>query len=381
MLENTKHLCDGFLKNGVPGFDLCIYKDGKCVLRHMGGYSDLENKIPMNGKERYNIYSCSKLITCVAAMQLWEKGLFSLGDRLSDYIPEFSEMTVKTENGIKKAEEPILIEQLFGMSAGFSYDCYSPSIKSCIERTNGKAPTVEAVKALAKEPLLFEPGQRWEYSLCHDVLAALVEVISGKSFNAYVTENIFKPLGMASSSFIISPKEREALACQYSFNDEQGKAVNVGKGNWYIVGSEYASGGAGCASTVEDYMKLMEALRVGDIILKKETVALMATDRLTGSQRKTYWSQGEYGFGLGVRCKKKNGTLGDFGWGGAAGAHYAIDIENGISLYLAMHLLSSPVQEYRGRAYDMALAELTGKGDIKQIFAKCKYGGEYDYTF
>ena len=73
MFENTKKFCDSFLDLGLPGFDLAVYKDGECILRHIGGYSDLENKIPMNGKERYNIYSCSKVITCVAAMQLWEK--------------------------------------------------------------------------------------------------------------------------------------------------------------------------------------------------------------------------------------------------------------------------------------------------------------------
>lgn len=102
MLEKTKKFCDSFLDLGLPGFDLAVYKDGNCILRHMNGYRDYENKVKMNGKERYNIYSCSKPITCTAALQLWEKGLFSLEDKLSDYMPEFGEMTVKTANGIKK---------------------------------------------------------------------------------------------------------------------------------------------------------------------------------------------------------------------------------------------------------------------------------------
>ena len=108
MFEKTKAFCDSFLDMGVPGFDLAVYKGGECVLRYMNGYSDLENKVKMNGKERYNIYSCSKVITCTAALQLWEKGLFSLEDKLSDYMPEFKEMTVRTDDGIKKAENPIL---------------------------------------------------------------------------------------------------------------------------------------------------------------------------------------------------------------------------------------------------------------------------------
>ena len=122
MFEKTKKLCDSFLEMGVPGFDLAVYKDGECVLRYMGGYSDLENKIPMKGNERYNIYSCSKPINCVAAMQLWEKGLFSLDDKLSDYMPEFNEMSVRVEGGIKKAERPILIKHLFEMTVGFDYN-------------------------------------------------------------------------------------------------------------------------------------------------------------------------------------------------------------------------------------------------------------------
>ena len=110
MFENTKQFCDSFLELGVPGFDLAVYKGGKCILRHINGYSDIENKVKMQGNERYNIYSCSKLITCTAALQLWEKGAFSLEDKLSDYMPEFAEMTVKTENGIQKAEKPIFFK-------------------------------------------------------------------------------------------------------------------------------------------------------------------------------------------------------------------------------------------------------------------------------
>ena len=73
MFEKTKAFCDSFLEAGLPGFDLAVYQDGKCILRYMNGYSDLENKIKMQGNERYNIYSCSKVMTCVAALQLWEK--------------------------------------------------------------------------------------------------------------------------------------------------------------------------------------------------------------------------------------------------------------------------------------------------------------------
>jgi len=126
MFERTDALLDLFLEMGIPGNDIAVYRDGTCIHRLYGGFSDLENKIPMNGQERYNIYSCSKLITCTAALQLWEKGLYSLDDPLYHYLPEYEKMQVQTEQGLKQSEKPILIRHLFEMTAGFSYDVTSP---------------------------------------------------------------------------------------------------------------------------------------------------------------------------------------------------------------------------------------------------------------
>ncbi len=379
MLENLKAFCDSFLEMGVPGFDLAIYKDGECILRYMNGFSDLENKIEMNGKERYNIYSCSKPITCAAAMQLWEKGLFSLDDKLSDYLPEFEEMTVKTEDGIKKAENPILIRHLFEMTAGFSYDCRSPQLIKAREETNGRCPTRETMKYLAKEPLIFEPGSRWCYSLCHDVLAALVEVISKQPFHEYVKENIFKPLGMDDSTFMLPDDELESITPQYKF--ENGKAISIGKPIvTYKLGSEYASGGAGCISTVDDYMKFLEALRVGDRILKKETIDLMTTDRLSPEQARAYASP-THGYGLGMRTPKKGSFFTDFGWGGAAGAFLAVDRDNGLSIYYAQQILSSPSQGIRFWIYRFVMAELMGRKEFAKLIQEEKFPTDYKFTF
>jgi len=382
MFAKTKKLCDSFLEMGVPGFDLAVYKDGKCVFRYMGGYSDLEYEIPMKGNERYNIYSCSKPITCVAAMQLWEKGLFSLDNKLSDYMPEFSEMSVKTESGIKKAEKPILIKHLFEMTAGFSYNTGSQSIKEVQAATDGRCPTREVMKYLAREPLCFEPGECWNYSLCHDVLAALVEVLSGMCFSEYVKKNIFDPLGMNNSTFLLPESELDTLACQYRFDVETKKAVNCGKNiQRHKLGTEYASGGAGCISTVDDYMKFLEALRIGDIILNKETIKFMATDRLSETQRQTYWAQKTHGYGLGLRTPKAGGICTDFGWSGAAGAYLAVDVENGMSIYHAQHMLSSPNSKIRSWVYRYVMAELLGKEEFEKLIRESVLLNEYKFTF
>ena len=192
MFHEVTEFLDKMIELGVPGTDCIVYKSGKEVFRHMNGYSNLEQKIPVNGMEFYNIYSCTKIATCVAALQLYEKGLFDLDDDLSEYMPEFETMYVKTAVGeIKKAKNRIKIRHLFAMTAGFNYDTSSASIEEGRRETNGVCPTREMMKYIAKEPLEFEPGEGFMYSLCHDVLAGLIEVLTGMTFGEYLKENIF----------------------------------------------------------------------------------------------------------------------------------------------------------------------------------------------
>ncbi len=347
MYEKLDTLLDHFLELGVPGYDCVIMKDGKEVYHRLGGYNDLENKIPMRGDERYNIYSCSKAITCVAALQLWEKGLFQLDDLLSDYLPEFAEMTVRCEDGsVKKAENPITIRHLFTMTAGLSYKRDTEAVLCAKEASNGA--TREVIRGLAKDPLCFEPGTQWLYSLCHDVLAALVEVLSGQRFGEYVKEHIFDPLGMTRSTFLLPEEEYDTICEQYRFDKERGVAVNIGKQtNSYKLGALYESGGAGGISTVSDYMKFLEALRIGDVILKKETVDMMETDQLNEQTRPYFWHT-THGYGLGTRAPIK-GISTDFGWGSAAGMFHLVDRKNGITLFYSQHLLNSPNGTLRKR--------------------------------
>ncbi len=379
MFETIRKYCDSFLELGLPGFDLVVYKSGKCILRYMNGYCDLENNVKMQGDERYNIYSCSKVFTCVAAMQLWEKGLFSLDDKLSNYLPEFAEMTVATEDGIVKAQKPILIKHLFEMTAGFSYNVNSPELLKCKEETNGRCPTRETMKYLAKEPRLFEPGDRWHYSLCHDVIAALVEVLSGEKFENYVKKNIFDVLGMENSTFMLSEDELDTLCQQYRFKD--GKVVNVGKNIVnYKLGTEYASGGAGAISTVDDYIKFLEGLRTHKL-LKPETLKLMTTNRLSEHQIRTYTSIGRHGYGLGVKTPGVHEKYTDFGWGGAACAYLSIDMHNEVSIYFGAHLLSSPTQQLRSKIGRIVRAELIDNADFDAIFKDLKQENDYNLTY
>ncbi len=379
MFEKTKKFCDSFLDKGVPGFDLAVYRSGECILRYTRGYRDIENKVKMRGDERYNIYSASKFITCTAALQLWEKGKFSLDDKLSAYMPEFENMTVKTEDGgVRPAQNPILIKHLFEMTAGFNYDVTLPQIIKCREETSGRCPTRELMKYLAKEPLSFEPGDRWAYSLCHDVLAALVEVISGEKFEAYVKKNVFDVVGMTNSTFMLPEEELDTITEQYIFRNNVTEKINK-RIQGYKLGTEFASGGAGCISTVDDYVKFLEGIRTAKL-LKPETVKLMTTDRLSEHQRRTY-TKPDYGWGLGVRCHKENGKYIDYGWGGAACAYLAVDPVNEITVYFGCHLLGSPIQGMRSMIYNFINAELFDENEFENIEKELKQLHNYNFTY
>ena len=345
---------------GIPCFDLIVYKDGECMLRHMGGYADSENKIALSGKEKYHIYSCSKLITCAAAMQLWEKGLFSLDDNLSDYLPAFAEMTVKTEDGIRKAKNPIKIKHLFQMTSGMNYDMHTQKLEECYSIPGNGCPTVETVNRFAETPLEFEPGERWKYGLSHDVLGALVEVISGEKFENYVKAHIFDPLGMEHSTFLHPLEDWAGFANMYYYNSEA-KTFDRAWRYWCHLKKDYASGGGGCISTAEDYIKFLEALRVGDVILKKETVALMSTNHLAGQQLAMYQESHVGGYGLGMRTPypelEPNQT--DFGWSGAAGAYASVDPVSNISFFYLQHVLNAPNRHLCKWLYKTILADLS----------------------
>ncbi|MBE5040577.1 serine hydrolase domain-containing protein [Ructibacterium gallinarum] len=342
---------DQFLDLGIPGFDCIVYCRGRETYRHFNGFRDAEHLLPVDGTESYYIYSASKPITCTAALQLYEKGEFRLDDPLYLYLPEFKDMYIKENGVIRKAKKQITIENLFCMTSGLSYNVYSPSLKRARIETNGACPTRETMKYLAEESLEFEPGEKWLYGLSHDVLAAVVEVVSGKRFSTYLAEHIFEPLGMTNTSF--SQPRNDKMMLQYDMSS--GALLPVDNGILkFKIGSEYESGGAGCVSTVEDYIKFCEALRIDDYMLKRETVELMSRNHLNAQCLSTYnWETiKHYGYGLGVRCPLSDGKRTDFGWGGMAGAFLGIDRKNKFSVFYAQQVANSPVQKVRSNLID-----------------------------
>jgi CubicO group peptidase (beta-lactamase class C family) len=343
----------------IPWAEVLVMHRNAEVFRYRSGYADLEGKKPIEEGRIFNLYSMTKILTCTAALQLVERGLILLGDPISNYLPEYADMTVRKrrpDGGYEqvKAERPITVRDLFVMTAGFSYNVGSPSIREAVERTRGELPTREFAAALAKEPLLFEPGTRWNYSLCHDVLGALIEVVDGRRFGEYVRDEITGPLGMRDTGFDLTEAQRSRLVPQYEFDDALDRPVRQDR-NGFRIGTAFESGGAGLYSTVSDFALFLNALTNrgtspdGVRILSPAAVELMRTDHLDDRTRGDYnWDhQAGYGYGLGVRThisKARSGSLsplGEFGWAGAAGCLAIIDPDTELTVMYAQHMLNS----------------------------------------
>lgn len=334
--SHTKKIIDGLCNQlGLPYLDVACYHGHARVFRYYAGKRT-------KGNEHLCMYSCSKPITCVAALRLCEKGLISLDDSVEKYLSAAGDLTVCNGGEITRCKEKLKIKHLFTMTAGLDYNALKQPVVELL-KNNKKAGTVEVCNAFLRSPLLFEPGSEYRYSLCHDVLAAIVEKASGEQFSEFVEREIFLPLGMVNSSFSAVPKWKTAK--MYGFSN--GK---IKKAKGYAPTTKlYESGGAGLISCVDDYGVFADALACGGMakngyrLLGKETVELMRT--VQDEARGFSCAQGDdYGYGLGVRVRTADTDfglpVGEFGWDGMAGSYVMIDPKNHVSVFIGMHLKS-----------------------------------------
>lgn len=337
-------------QRGFPACELAVSKDGEIVYRSGFGYSDSAKTRPVSNKDIYWIFSATKVITCIAAMRLVEEGRIRLDDPVSKYIPEFAHMKVlQKDKTITDAQNTMTIEHLFTMTGGMSYDLKTENIMKASEQ-NGS--TLDVVRAMAKDPLSFEPGTRYKYSLCHDVLAAVVEVVSGMRFSEYLSRYIFEPLGVVDMGFRPTEEQKSRFSALYMYKNGTGSAHEVEIQNRFIITPDYDSGGAGLFSTVDEYMKIITVIACGGTtadgyrILKPETISMMGKNHLPEAGLNDFCNTRLFGYGWGL-CGRAhmNPTLscslapvGEFGWDGAAAAFSMIDAQNRVALYFGTHL-------------------------------------------
>ena len=335
-------------KENIPACDCIVYHNHEVVFRHMAGYSDLEKTKPVSASNKYMLWSATKVVTATAVMQLVEKGYLKLEDEIYKYLPEFEHMYV----GDIPAKNKITVEHLLTMRGGFGYNVKIPEIQEVVQN-NLMATTEEVIRGLAKAPLLFEPGTHFKYSFCHDVLARLIEVVSGMKYSVYMKKHIFEPLGMLDTTFSID-EALPNLTQQYIMKGEPQELTPMEPRNFLRITPCYESGGAGMLSTVDDYGKFVEAMcnygvsSNGVRILSVQSINQMRKNRLDKTCLKDFEIFGlcGYGYGLGVRThidEKVSGSLsplGEFGWDGAAGSYVLIDVENNIGIFYAQQVRS-----------------------------------------
>lgn len=342
-----------FVDSGnASGVSALIFEKNKEVYFNAFGFADKEAGVPMDRNTLVRIYSMTKPITGTALMKLYEQGAFQLDDPVSKYAPEFSDMKVFSgvDNSgkimLEPARRPITVRDLTRHTAGFANPDH-PQLGKLVQNAdlmNQENTLAEMAKKLAGIPLSFHPGEQWSYGVSVDVQAYLVERISGKPFDVYVKENIFDPLAMASTRYVVPEADMPKFAALYWRDNGKITKVPPEKANEFNVRDwPLKPGGFGLTSTLDDYMRFAQMLvnegtLDGVTILKEETVRLMATNHLSDSITERMWlpGKGQVGFGIDFAVRQRppaspeenNGVVGEFFWDGAASTLFWVDPKN-----------------------------------------------------
>ncbi len=327
------------------GIVVLVARHGSVVHHKAYGMADIESGQKMRTDHLFRLYSMTKPVTSAALLMLLEEGKFQLTDPLEQHLPAFKDVKVARldENGSLVLEEPkrkITIQDVFRHTAGFSYGGRDESPVARAYREKGVADfgkldsLKELVDKLATAPLLYHPGERWVYSVAHDVQAYLVEHFSGMPFDEFVTERIIRPLGMDSAVFGIPKEYVSRYTTNYGPAKEGGlRAIDKPETSNYARYTEHPFGGLSLSSTAMDYALFSQMLLNGGSfdgtrLLSRKTVELMTSNNLP-PQVGTQGPGTGYGLGVSVLLDPAQagqiGSKGQFGWAGAATTWVIID--------------------------------------------------------
>jgi CubicO group peptidase (beta-lactamase class C family) len=308
------------------------------------GSLDVERKMPMIKDAIIPIGSMTKIITSVAVLQLYEKGLFLLNDPIEKYIPELKDLVVIVDPNqnitdsliTKKTTTKPTIRNFLRHTSGIMYSGRNTITDKLYKEAgfrNWDKSLKEFVTEIGKIPLAFQPGEMWRYSYSHDVLGYLIEIVSGKSLDEYFKENIFLPLEMANADFFVPNNRAIQLSNLYEYSNGELKLMIHNIDSKYLQKPPNFSGGGGwwdsycgVVCTVEDYYKLCAMLLnygeyKGNRILSRKSVELMTGNHVGELMAEDKGSGNGYGLGIGVRTSiKKYGELGsdnEVYWAGA----------------------------------------------------------------
>jgi len=362
----TDRLQEEVDKGKLVGAVSLIARKGKIAYFQTFGYQDKLKGIVMREDSIFRLYSMSKPITSVALMMLYEEGRLNLFAPLEIYLPEFKNQKVaiigKGADGKPIIEKTVpvkrktTVQDIFRHTGGLTYGFTGHPVDK-LYRDNkvgsAKETLAEFSAKLGPLPLMFEPGSIWHYSFSHDVQARLVEAVSGMSFDEFLEERIFKPLGMKDTGHYVKKENLGRLASPAPVKDKKtGKLVAHWMTNVNAAPSIFLAGGSGMVSTATDYLRFATMLLNrgefnGARLLSSKTVEFMTSDHL-GSipQNDLYQGLGPghgYGLGVGVRIAPglatQAGSTGDYYWGGYAGTYWWVDPQEEI---VAIFLFQDP---------------------------------------
>ena len=336
------------------------------------GWADVEDQAPITVDSIFRIYSMTKPITSIVLMQLFEEGALLLEDPVEKFLPEFANPTVMVGgNDVSPVTRPaarsITIRDLLSHCSGLTYGFLRQGPVDARYRAEGlgdiNAPDYslrEGMKSLAKQPLLFDPGTAWNYSMSTDVCGAVIEAITGSTLAQAFAERVFDPLSMLNTGFSVPSTEAERFTSLYAPISGSMTRIDRADSSAYLEPPAFLSGGGGLVSTVGDYQKFASMLLAGGVgdgnrLIGRRTLEYMASNHLPGGRLLNELGQSVFaevamdgmGFGLGfsvVEDPAANGSLcsvGEFAWGGAASTAFWVDPVEEITAVFMTQLLPS----------------------------------------
>ncbi len=370
-----RHLAQKYVAPGkLPGTLTLVARHGDIAHIGVTGLADVERKIALTQDTIFRIYSMTKPITSVALMMLVEEGKIALDDPVHRYIPEWKNLGVFVAGThqpgflTRPPERPMQVVDLLRHTAGLTYGfqlrsnvdaAYRAEKIGEIETTGSLA---DMIAKLARLPLEFSPGEAWNYSVATDVCGWLVQVVSGQPFEDFLSDRIFKPLGMIDTGFHVREGQSHRLASCYQPTKTGGMELQDDAAtSSYLKPASFISGGGGLVSTARDYLAFAQMLlgggsKDGHRYISRKTIDLMTANHLPGgvdlpALSRSLFSEAAYegvGFGLGFATSTDAsrtlmpGSDGDFFWGGAASTFFWIDpAEDLIGIFMTQLIPSS----------------------------------------
>jgi CubicO group peptidase (beta-lactamase class C family) len=386
-----RFLAEEYVEPGkLPCAMVLVARGGALAHLSVQGFADVERRQKLHDDTIFRIYSMTKPVTSVAFMMLVEEGKVALDDPVAKCIPSWEGLGVYQSgiNGAYKTSRPVRPMQMVDLlrhTSGLTYGFQHRSNVDAAYRAKRigeveKAGTMQSmIDGLAKIPLEFSPGTAWNYSVSTDVLAYLVETISGQKFEDFLAERIFAPLGMTDTGFHVPEASRDRLASCYAAAPGGGLVLqDDAQGSSFLAPPSFVSGGGGLVSTMSDYLRfssmLLQGGELGEArLLGRKTLELMTSNHLPGGKyladmSVSLFSEAAYdgvGFGLGFSVTMDPartllaGSAGDFGWGGAASTYFWVDPQEELIVILMTQLLPSTTYPIRRQLRTLVYSALT----------------------